>query len=65
MATKIGAAEIGLMTEKRDEKASRANCCSEGVSIVAPHYQGFGGGSRRTADRARQEAAAPRVHPGG
>ena len=25
-ATKIGAAEIGLMTENREEKASRANC---------------------------------------
>src|SRR5947207_2609941 len=38
--TKIGAAEIGLMTEKRDENARNANCWSEGVSIVSPHYPG-------------------------
>ena len=34
IATKMGAAEIGLMTEKRDENARNANCWSEGVSIV-------------------------------
>jgi hypothetical protein len=33
IATKIGAAEIGLITEKREENASSANCFSAGVSI--------------------------------
>src|SRR5258706_2559083 len=38
--TKIGAAEIELMTEKREENARNANCWSEGVSILSPHYPG-------------------------
>jgi hypothetical protein len=36
----MGAAEIGLMTEKREENARNANCWSEGVSIVVPYYPG-------------------------
>src|SRR2546430_11309216 len=33
IATKIGAAEMGLITEKREEKASSANCDSGDLGI--------------------------------
>src|SRR6185295_1255979 len=54
IATKMGAAEIGLMTEKSDENARNANCWSEGVSILEPYYPGQGawrGNPRRKGER--------------
>src|SRR6185295_16358895 len=59
IATKMGAAEIGLMTEKSDENARNANCWSEGVSFMGPYYPGHAACRRESETERGAARAAP------